>query len=91
MPLSQEVLDSYVGQYDYRRYLINVERQDDRLFTKSVEERCELMPVSQSAFIFRNCVNGFSGQAVFSRDSRRQMTMIITYRDGRTETVVKKE
>lgn len=91
VPLSQDVLDSYMGQYDYGRYLITVERQGDKLFTKSVEERCELMPVSQSAFIFRNCVNGFGGQAVFSRDSRGQVTMMITYRDGRTERVVKKE
>lgn len=90
IPLSQEVLDSYVGRYDYGRYLITVERHGDGLFTRSPEGRCVLMPVSQADFIFRDCVNGFGGRARFSRDGQGQMNMLIIYRDGRTERVLRK-
>ena len=91
VPLPTETLSSYAGQYDYARYLISVERHGNKLFTKSVEERCELMPISESEFLFKNCVNGFGGQAKFSRDGRGQMTMLLTYRDGRTERVLRRE
>ncbi len=83
VPLTTETLSSYAGQYDYARYLISVERHGNKLFTKSVEERCELMPISESEFLFKNCVNGFGGQAKFSRDGRGQMFMLIVHRDGR--------
>jgi hypothetical protein len=84
--LSPDALDLYVGQYDYnRRYLITVERRGDRLFNKSEEDFCELMPISETNFVYRNCVNGFIGQARFTKDAHGQMVMLITHKDGRED------
>jgi hypothetical protein len=91
VPLPPEVLSSYAGQYDYNgRYLITVEQHGDKLFTRSEEERCELMPTSQTDFVFTNCLNGFGGKAKFIRDGRGQMSLQIFYRDGREERAPRK-
>lgn len=91
VPLSTEALSSYAGQYDYHgRYLITVEQRGDKLFSRSQEERCELMPISQSDFLFRDCINGFGGKAKFVRDARGRMSLLIFYRDGREERAPRK-
>jgi len=90
VPMPSETLSAYTGQYDYGRYLINVERHGDKLFTRSDEDRCELMPVSQTVFLFRNCINGFTGQAKFVRDARGQMFIVIIHKDGREERAQRK-
>jgi hypothetical protein len=91
VPIPSEQLNAYAGQYDYNgRYLITVERHGDKLFSRSQEERCELMPISQSDFLFRDCINGFGGKAKFLRDARGQMSLQIFYRDGREESAPRK-
>lgn len=83
--LSDEALDAVVGEYDYGRYKIRIERRGDRLFNKSAEEFCELVPVATDDFIYARCVNGFQGRALFESEGRGKMTLIIVHRDGRRE------
>ena len=79
------VLDSFTGEYDYGRYRIKIERRGDRLYNKSDEEFCELVPVSTQEFIYKSCVNGFQGRGRFVKDERGKLALIIIHRDGRSE------
>jgi hypothetical protein len=83
--LSDEALDALVGEYDYGRYRIQVERRGDRLYNKSDEEFCELVPISTQEFIYKACVNGFQGRGRFVKDERGKLALIIIHRDGRSE------
>lgn len=83
--LGSDTLDAYTGEYKYKRYKIRIERRGDRLFNKSDEEFCELVPVSSQEFIYARCVNAFQGRARFERDGRGRLFLIIVHRDGRTE------
>jgi hypothetical protein len=87
--LSADTLDGYAGEYDYGRYKIRIERRADRLFNKSAEEFCELVPISINTFIYAHCVNGFQGNGIFERNGRGGLTLIIIHRDGRTERAAK--
>ena len=88
--LTADTLDSYAGQYDYNgRYVISIERRGDQLFSRSPEERCELLPVSETDFLFFKCLNGFGGKAKFVRDGRGQVSLQIFYRDGREDSALR--
>jgi len=87
--LSTDTLDGYVGEYDYGRYKIRIERRANRLFNKSAEEFCELVPISTHEFLYARCVNTFQGRARFERDGRGRLSLVITHRDGRTERAAK--
>lgn len=87
--LPTDTLDSYAGEYNYGRYRIRVERRGDKLYNKSVEEFCELMPTSTHEFIYKECANGFRGMARFERDAQGKLFLIIVHRDGRTERAIK--
>lgn len=78
-------LDAYTGEYKYPRYKIRIERRGDRLFNISPEEFCELVPISSQEFIYKACANGFMGRARFERDGQGGLSLIIIYRDGRTQ------
>lgn len=87
--LNYSTLDMYAGEYYYTRYKIKIERRGDRLFNKSDEEFCELVPISIDTFIYARCVNGFQGKAHFEQDGRGKMVLFITHRDGRIERAAK--
>lgn len=87
--LSPAALDAYTGEYDYGRYKIRIERRGNKLYNKSVEEFCELVPISTQEFIYRACVNGFEGKGHFERDGRGKMALIIIHRDGRAEKAIR--
>jgi hypothetical protein len=82
-------LDGYAGEYDYGRYKIRIERRAHRLFNKSAEEFCELVPISIDTFIYARCANGFQGKGRFERNGRGGLTLVIIHRDGRTERAAK--
>lgn len=89
--VTPETLDLYVGQYDYnKRYRIVIERRGDNLFNKSPEESCELMPVSETDFLYRNCANGFRGRARFIKDAQGKMIMVIFHQNGDEERAARK-
>lgn len=88
--LANDILDSYTGEYKYARYKIKIERRGDKLFNKSPEEFCELVPISTQEFVYARCVNGFQGRARFARDSRGNVTLIVVHRDGREEHAQRK-
>jgi hypothetical protein len=83
--LSNEALDTVVGEYDYTRYKIRIEHRGDKLYNISPEEFCELVPISSQEFIYKACPNGFRGRARFERDARGKLVLVITHQDGRTE------
>lgn len=89
--LSPDALDAYTGEYNYKRYKIRIERRGDRLFNKSAEEFCELVPTSAQEFIYKACANGFRGRARFESDPRGKLALVITHQDGRTERADKVE
>jgi hypothetical protein len=87
--LASNTLDMYAGEYNYTRYKIKIERRGDRLFNKSDEEFCELVPVSTQEFIYARCANGFQGRARFEQDGHGKMALIVIHQDGRTERAPK--
>lgn len=87
--LSADTLDGYAGEYDYGRYKIRIERRANRLFNKSAEEFCELVPISIDTFIYARCVNGFQGKGRFERNGRGGLTLVIIHQDGRAERAAK--
>ncbi len=48
------------------------------------------MPISEIDFLYKNCVNGFTGQARFIKDARGQIVMQIIHTDGREERAHRK-
>lgn len=87
--LKSDMLDVYTGEYKYTRYKIKIERRGDKLYNKSAEEFCELVPVSPQEFIYKACANGFQGKGRFERDERGRLFLVIIHRDGRTERAAK--
>ena len=74
-----KVYDAYVGQYEMAAgYVITITREGDKLMAQQtgVKTKMELLPENETTFFMK----GITGQNIFVRDAKGQVTHII-FRD----------